>query len=166
MISCGIGGQLDEYATFYFTETDFKALLETAPYFNKFRKPYSNSIYVRGYMALSSRVIIQWLTKGTIMPLDLHKPGRADSFSNYPFVHTYIMANDFDLPGMCDELIDTAMRELWGSGDEAVILPDARDLYTVYSQTDPGNPLRKLYIAVFEWVSHTIFSLTFYSNTN
>ncbi|ATZ51577.1 hypothetical protein BCIN_07g01870 [Botrytis cinerea B05.10] len=152
MISCGIGGQLDEYATFYFTETDFKALLETAPHFNKFRKPYSNSIYIRGYMALSSRVIIQWLTKGTIMPLELHKPGRADGFSNYPFVHTYIMANDFDLPEMCDELMDTAMRELWGSGDEAVILPDARDLYTVYSQTHPGNPLRKLYIAVFDWL--------------
>ncbi|TGO48337.1 hypothetical protein BCON_0243g00090 [Botryotinia convoluta] len=152
MISCGLGGQLDDYATFYFTETVFEAILEIVPHFRKFRKPYSNSIYVRGYMASSSRVIIQWLIKGTIMPLQLHKPERAEGLSNYRFVDTYIMATDFHIPRLCDELMDLAMREFWGSDDEAVILPDIRDLYTVYSQTDQGSPLRKLYIAVFDWL--------------
>ncbi|KAF5874597.1 uncharacterized protein Bfra_004608 [Botrytis fragariae] len=150
MISCGLGGQLDDYATFYFTGTVFEAILEIVPHFKKFRKPYSNSIYIRGYMASSSRVIIQWLIKGTIMPLELHKPGRAEGLSNYRFVDTYIMVTDFHIPRLCDELMDLAMKEFWGSDEEAVILPDIRDLYTVYSQTDQGNPLRKLYIAIFE----------------
>ncbi|TGO22309.1 hypothetical protein BPAE_0173g00090 [Botrytis paeoniae] len=152
MISCGLGGQLDDYATFYFTETVFEAILEIVPHFRKFRKPYSNSIYIRGYMASSSRVIIQWLIKGTIMPLELHKPGRAEGLSNYRFVDTYIMATDFHIPRLCDALMDLAMREFWGNDKQAVILPDIRDLYTVYSETDQGNPLRKLYIAVFDWL--------------
>ncbi|KAF7900959.1 hypothetical protein EAF00_003180 [Botryotinia globosa] len=152
MISCGLGGQLEDYATFYFTEKVFEAIIEIVPHFKKFRKPYSNSIYVRGYMASSSRVIIQWLIEGTIMPLELHKPGRAEGLSNYRFVDTYIMATDFHIPRLCDELMDSAMKEFWGSNGESVILPDIRDLYIVYSQTDPGNPLRKLYIAVFDWL--------------
>ncbi|KAF7886920.1 uncharacterized protein EAF02_003567 [Botrytis sinoallii] len=152
MVSCGLGGQLEDYATFYFTETVFEALLEIIPHFNKFRKPYSNSVYVRGYMASSSRVIIQWLTKGTVMPLELHKPGRAEGLSNYRFVDAYIMATDFHIPRLCDELMDLAMREFWGGDDKAAILPDVREFSTVYSQTDPGNPLRKLYIAVFDWL--------------
>ncbi|TGO34763.1 hypothetical protein BHYA_0183g00150 [Botrytis hyacinthi] len=152
MISCGLGGQLEDYATFYFTEKVFEAILEIVLHFKKFRKPYSNSVYVRGYMASSSRVIIQWLMEGTIMPLELHKPGRAEGLSSYRFVDAYIMATDFHIPRLCDELMDSAMKEFWGSNGEAVILPDIRDLYIVYSQTDPGNPLRKLYIAVFDWL--------------
>ncbi|KAF7900305.1 uncharacterized protein EAF01_007607 [Botrytis porri] len=152
MISCGLGGQLDDYATFYFPETVFRAILELVPLFRKFRKPYSKYVYIRGYMASSSRVIIQCLTQGTIMPLELHKPGRAEGLSNYHFVRTYIMASDFNLPLLCDKLMDSATKEFWGSSEEAVILPDIRDLHTVYSQTEQGNPLRKLYIAVFYWL--------------
>ncbi|KAF7944817.1 uncharacterized protein EAE97_005450 [Botrytis byssoidea] len=152
MISCGLGGQLEDYATFYFTEKVFEAILEVVPHFKKYRKPCSNSVYVRGYMASSSRFIIQWLIDGTIMPLELHKPGRAEGLSNYRFVDTYIMATDFHIPRLCHELMDSVMKEFWGSNGEAVILPDIRDLYIVYSQTDPGNPLRKLYIAVFDWL--------------
>ncbi|KAF7956586.1 hypothetical protein EAE96_003920 [Botrytis aclada] len=152
MISCGLGGQLDEYATFYFTETVFEAILEIAPHFKEIRKPYSNSVCVRGYMASSCRVIMQWLIKGTTMPLELHKPGRDEGLSDYRFVHTYIMATDFDLPQVCDALMDQALKEFWGSDEEAVILLDIRDLCIVYTRTDPSSPLRNLYIAVFNWL--------------
>ncbi|KAJ8071940.1 hypothetical protein OCU04_002244 [Sclerotinia nivalis] len=147
------GGQLGDNAEYTFTKADFDTILEVAPHFKSYlATPDSTSIKITGYFGSSLKVLIQWLTTNTLQSLEVHKPGRRDGQSSYHFVDTYTMANTFRLSAMCDELMDLALKELWGSDDEEDVLPDIRDLYTVYQRTKPGNPLRKLYIAVFDWL--------------
>ncbi|KAF7863073.1 hypothetical protein EAF04_007156 [Stromatinia cepivora] len=147
------GGQLGDNAEYTFSKVDFDAILEIAPHFKSYLEtPDSTSIDITGYFGSSLKILIQWLTTDTLQSLEVHKPGRRGGQSSYHFVDTYTMANTFGLSAMCDELMDFALKELWGNNDEEDVLPDIRDLYTVYQRTKPGNPLRKLYIAVFDWL--------------
>ncbi|ESZ94895.1 hypothetical protein SBOR_4687 [Sclerotinia borealis F-4128] len=147
-----LGGTINDSARYSFTKDDFEAILEVAPHFKTYlATPNSTFINITEFFGSSLKVLLQWITTDTLVELDPRKPGRREGLANYHLVDTYTMANTFGLSALCDEIMSMAMRELWGKKDEECILPDIRDLSMVYSRTRPGNPMRNLYIAVFDW---------------
>ncbi|RAL64187.1 hypothetical protein DID88_002080 [Monilinia fructigena] len=145
-------GNDKDYAKFVFTKVGFKSILEKVPHFKTYLStPGSTSINITEFLGSSLRVVIQWITNGVLMDLNPRKLGRRRGLCDYPFVETYTMASTFGLTSMCDEIMDSVLKALWGEKEDDCILPDIRDLYLVYSRTKPGNPLRKLYISIFDW---------------
>ncbi|KAI9649497.1 hypothetical protein NHQ30_002074 [Ciborinia camelliae] len=147
-----LGGTDNDQIEYELSRGAFGTLLEFAPHFKTYLESHlSTTINITDFPGSSLKVLMQWIANDELMALNARKPGRRLGLADYPLVDTYTMADTFGLPDLCDEIMDSAMKELWGKDDEECILPDVRELYKVYSRTKPGNPLRKLYIAFFHW---------------
>lgn len=148
------GGFGDDEVKYILTKDEFESILESVPDFKSYLVTCdSTCVDIDNFPGFSLKVIIEWLHYDEVMKPNLRKPGREEGISDYLFVETYIMANYFGLSTLCDEIMDIAMKELWGEKDEKCLLPDIRSLYQVYKGTERNSPLRKLYIAILEYVN-------------